>query len=112
MTKDKQRGINIICGVNWDNVIDEFLNYSDYLNPKRLRTCNAIVYETDNYYILRSYNTLVAAIDKNDNRIFDMLRKEYGYTSTSAQHIAKFIHDYTPYPWNSERLTWRYVSAK
>jgi hypothetical protein len=77
---------------------------------ERLRTCSAYVYDTGNYILLRSYNTIIAAIDKTTNITVDMLRHEYGYTSTSAQHLAKFRHDYTPYPWNYPVYTWRSLS--
>ena len=60
----------------------------------RLRTCSAIVYETDNYWILQSYNTWIAIIDRNDGTLYDWLRYVYGFTATSAQHIAKFAKDY------------------
>lgn len=60
----------------------------------RLRTCQATVYETSKYYILKSYNTVVAFIIKDKDILVDMLRYVYGYTSTSAQHIAKFNTDY------------------
>lgn len=60
----------------------------------RLRTCQAKVLETEHFYILQSYNTYVAAIHKNTHEMFDFLRYVYGYTATSAQHIAKFAHDY------------------
>lgn len=61
---------------------------------KRLRSCNACVMETKNFYILQSYNTKVAAIDKATGVLYDFLRYVYGYTATSAQHIAKFAKDY------------------
>ena len=60
----------------------------------RLRTCNATVYENERYIVLISYTTTVAFIDKQDRRAYDILRLIYGYTSTSAQHIAKFFNDY------------------
>lgn len=63
-------------------------------NPKRLRSCSAYVYETDNFYVLRSYNTIIACIDKQTKICYDFLRLVYGYTSTSSQHISKFWHDY------------------
>ncbi len=78
-------------------------------NSKKLRSCSAKVYETKNWYILQSYETIVAYIWKHDFTIYDNLRIEYGYTATSAQHIAKFIHDYTPYPYNSPRFTAREI---
>lgn len=61
---------------------------------ERLRSCNACVWETEHFYILQSYATMVAAIDKGNNIMFDFLRYVYGYTATSAQHIAKFANDY------------------
>lgn len=60
----------------------------------RLRTCQAKVLETEHFYILQSYTTCVAAIHKNTHEMFDFLRYVYGYTATSAQHIAKFANDY------------------
>ena len=60
----------------------------------RLRTCSAEVFETENFYLLKSYNTFVAVISKATNICADVLRTEYDYTATSAQHIAKFISDY------------------
>ena len=61
---------------------------------RRLRTCNATVLETEHFFVLQSYRTYVAAIDKETNTLYDFLRYVYGYTATSAQHIAKFAHDY------------------
>lgn len=61
---------------------------------ERLRSCSADVYETNDYYVLRSYQTIIAIIDKETEMCYDFLRYVYGYTSTSAQHIAKFMSDY------------------
>lgn len=61
---------------------------------KRLRTCKAYVFETPNFYLLRSYGTYVAAIEKDTDICYDFLRFVYGYTSTSAHHISKFVKDY------------------
>lgn len=85
---------------------EEFRNETCHVST-RLRTCQAVVYSTDNFYLLKSYETFIAAIEKNTGRIADVLRGEYCYTATSAQHIAKFIHDYTSYPWNNQRYTYR-----
>lgn len=60
----------------------------------KLRNCQACVWETKHFYILQSYATIVAAIDKETNVMFDFLRYVYGYTATSAKHIAKFANDY------------------
>ena len=61
---------------------------------KRLRTSQAMVFEFDDCYILQSYHTIVAGIRKDTGEEFDFLRMVYGYTATSAQHIAKFFADY------------------
>lgn len=57
---------------------------------KRLDNCTAWIYENDNYYVLQSYNTIIAFIDKTTNTLYDVLRYVYGYTATSAKHISKF----------------------
>lgn len=77
---------------------------------KRLRTCQAYVYETPSFYVLRSYNTVVAIIEKKTDTCYDFLRGVYGYTSTSAQHISKFDKDYGSGAWGcTERVTYREV---
>ena len=103
MKKQEQKLINERCMIAYDNALEETV-----IDAKRLRTCKAIVYETENYYILRSYNTVVAVIDKAFDTLYDCLRVVYGYTATSAQHIAKFDHDYCSGSWGcSDRLTAR-----
>ena len=62
----------------------------------RLNSCNAYVLETANYYVLRSYQTDIAIIDRRTDIMYDFLRLVYGYTATSAQHIAKFEWLYEP----------------
>ena len=83
---------------------------ASYRDGKRLRSCSAEVYETADFYILRSYNTIIAAIEKSTDTCVDFLRKVYGYTATSAQHISKFQRDYGTGKWGCENmLTWREV---
>lgn len=57
---------------------------------ERLYSCNAWVQHLDNCIALVSYNTLVAVFDRETGNFYDVLRYTYGYTSTSAMHIAKF----------------------
>lgn len=59
----------------------------------RLRSCNATVHKTYGFTLLKSYNTIVAAID-DFGVAYDFLRLVYGYTATSSQHITKFFKDY------------------
>lgn len=75
---------------------------SKALSTERLRFCTAYVYETPNFYLLKSYRTFIACIEKSTDTCVDVLRFEYGYTSTSAQHIAKFRHDYGRGKWGCE----------
>ena len=75
--------------------LNEFENQNNGLvKAGRLRTCSATVYENERYIVLISYTTTVAFIDKQECKAYDILRLVYGYTSTSAQHIAKFFNDY------------------
>ena len=74
---------------------------------KRLRHCKAWVHETDDFYFLQSYGTIVAFIDKSTDTLYDVLRYVYGYTATSAQHISKFDQDYGTGKWGcAKRLTY------
>lgn len=60
----------------------------------RLRSCQAYVANIGNISVLRSYDTIIAVIDHTTDTLYDFLRYVYGYTATSAKHIAKFDHDY------------------
>lgn len=100
MKKEEQEKINEICYNIFDDSIKE-LEEIPYNNRiwKKLRSCTAWITETENYYILCSYNTIIACIDKTCDILVDVLRTEYGYTSTSSQHISKFNHDYCKEYW-------------
>ena len=101
MRKQEQIEINNKCCEAWGKACEEWLLKSTTYKA-RLRSCSADVYEGDNYYFLKSYNTLIAVIDKNTDTLYDMLRLVYGYTSTSAQHVAKFRKDYGAGMWGCE----------
>lgn len=95
MTKSEQTTINA-------EVLDFLEAYPEILDPyawpdsewKPLRNCSAKVASIGHLKILRSYSTIIAAIDTQTNTLYDFLRYVYGYTATSAQHISKFAHDY------------------
>lgn len=91
MTKNEQVIVNQI--VSNEKARAE-LELGNYYSVVRLRRCQAYVYETDHYFWLRSYGTFIAFIEKTTDTCYDILRMVYGYTATSAQHIAKFRHDY------------------
>lgn len=97
-----QKAINNYCLDEYNKAVKEFeteCRTIDGVDTKRLRSCSATVFTTTNYYILRSYNTIVAVINRNTDTLYDVLRIVYGYTATSAQHIAKFNHDYCQGKW-------------
>ena len=99
MTKKEQLEINHICENEFNRAMAEYVPVQGALISKRLRSCTAWVYETENYYILQSYSTLIACINKTTDTLCDVLRVKYGYTSTSAQHISKFEKDYGQDKW-------------
>lgn len=104
MTGKEQKMINALCDEAWEKAMSEI----DHKEGKRLRSCTAWVYTTENYYILRSYNIYIACIDRNTDTLYDVLRGVYGYTRTSGQHIAKFARDYGQGTWGcGTRYTWR-----
>lgn len=93
MKKEEQRIINDSILKEWEKATKELECIGEY-TINRLRSCSAEVLTTEHYHFLKSYNTIIAFIDKNTDTCYDVLRYVYGYTSTSAQHIAKFRHDY------------------
>ena len=109
MKKSEQIEINN-CIMQTISDFNEYLSSHELTDPKRLRSCKAWVYRCGKYYILRSYSTFIAMIDTETDTLYDYLRWIYGYTSTSAQHISKFEHEYCAGNWRcSERLTYYYV---
>ena len=54
------------------------------------------------------YNTVVACIDKSTGICYDVLRNVFGFTSTSCQHINKFISDYSGARWRSEATVYTF----
>ena len=95
--------------------VQKFVNYllddfrGSIVKTRRLRHCKAEVVFYENketgciLLMLISYNTAVAAISE-DGTFYDFLRYVYGYTNTSAKHIAYFYNDYSR---TARRLTWR-----
>ena len=91
MKKDEQVKINNEVMCSFYNLSRE---YDVQDKPVRLNRCHAYVRETEKYYVLISYKTLVAFIDKETRICYDILRYNYDYTNTSTQHIAKFRKSY------------------
>lgn len=73
----------------------------------QLNHCNAFMYDTPDYIILKSFRTIVAFIDKRDMALYDFSCYVYGYTATTAKHIAKFARKYNIE--HENRYTWKEV---
>lgn len=99
MKRSEQAKVNAICNEKFNQAVDQCARTSA---RERLRSCTAWVYETADYFVLQSYNTLIACIEKATDTCYDVLRTEYGYTSTSAQHISKFRKDCGNGKWGCE----------
>lgn len=101
MKKEEQLEMNLVCYNHFNRAMEERRKlYAGERHYKKLRKCQAEVIETENYYLLRSYNTFIACIRKDSDILYDVLRTEYGYTSTSCQHISKFEKDYCKGKWS------------
>lgn len=79
--------INEKCMEEFEKAMEEFRTGN--FDTMKLRSCTASVIETPHYWILISYNTIIAVTSKDTGVCYDVLRVVYGYTATSAQHIAK-----------------------
>lgn len=88
MKKNEQMKINALC-MAYSKLAaqDAELWHSDFV---RLHKCAAATCRTNDFEVLRSYNTIVALYHIKKGLLIDILRREYGFTATSAQHIAKF----------------------
>lgn len=106
MKKEKQKYINSICTYVYKKAMEEYESFN-YISCGQLRSCSAEVLETENYFLLRSYNTIVGVMNKRTRELIDVLRFVYGYTATSAQHISKFGQDY----FETKRYTYRNVQG-
>lgn len=114
MTKNEQREINqqVMSAIEKFNASHYYLD-----NNRKLRSCSASVADAIDcetgevlYHVLTSYSTVIAIIDVQTDTLYDFLRYVYGYTSTSAQHIAKFARDYGRSKWGcANRVTYREV---
>lgn len=93
MKKELQKQVNKKCYDIFYSSLSEFF-HAEEKECTRLNRCQAYVHETPNFYILQSYNTFVACIEKTSDILVDVSRTEYGYTATTSLHISKFSRAY------------------
>ena len=93
MKKSEQITVNEKAYEIYNSAIEEWHKDGESAR-KKLYSCKAEVIWTIHYEILCSYNTIVACSEKSSGTLVDVLRTEYGYTATSAQHISKFARQY------------------
>ena len=93
MSKQAQQFENEYClqGFHW---MENIIKSEQPISNTRLFTCSACVLEYDKIYVLQSYATPIALIEKETGVCYDFLRYVYGFTRTSAQHISKFMTKY------------------
>ena len=102
MRKEEQKAIN----QEVENAINVYNSKGFNLGKaNQIDYCQAWYYDTPDYMVLRSYNTIIAIFEKSSNTLYDFLRYVYGYTATSAKHISKFRH----YCHCIHEKTWRAV---
>lgn len=105
MKKEKQVQENLTVEEVWlafESDVKKAENL-EFAPVTRLRKCSAYVSRIGKWIVLTSYSTIVAILDSETRELYDVLRYRYGYTATSAQHIAKFARDYEV----KDRYTWR-----
>lgn len=88
MKRNEQMKINALCVAYSKLAAQDAERW--HSNFVRLNKCIAATCRTNDFEVLRSYNTIVALYHIKTGLFVDILRREYGYTATSAQHIAKF----------------------
>ena len=88
MKKNEQMKVNALCVAYSKLAAKDAERWHGGFVP--LYRCSAAVCRTNDFEVLRSYNTIVALYHIKTGILIDILRLEYGYTATSAQHIAKF----------------------
>ena len=89
MKKNEQIEVNSYVE-NIVNDINALLRTKSPVAWYGLYSCKADWAIVGDWMLLRSYTTIVAAYNRETDEFFDFLRLVYGYTATSAQHIAKF----------------------
>lgn len=99
--KEEQMRVNEIVKKAYDEYKASGFHY-DYF--KDLRSCSALVYTSPKYYILQSYSTIIAIIDRETDTLYDFSRMVYGYTATSAKHVSKFNKDYGAGMWGCKNV--------
>lgn len=87
--KEMQVKINRDVLSNWAQVKEVWDKVPHNVTVTRIDYCQAGYIVWGSYIFLVSYNTLVAYI-RGDGVLVDISRLVYGYTATTAKHIAKF----------------------
>lgn len=107
MKKQEQLSINAEIERMMDKYNEVFYDTPDYKMPPKVRLnhCQAWTQDFEGFTVLWSYRSAVAVYDKISDTLYDILRAVYGYTATSAQHIAKFRNIVRP----AHVLTYREV---
>lgn len=93
--KEMQIKVNREVMSNWTQAKEVWDKVPNNVTVTRIDYCKCGYIVWGSYVFLVSYSTLVAYID-SDGVLVDILRLVYGYTATSAKHIAKFRNMFKP----------------
>lgn len=74
---------------NWAHTKEVWDSITDNATLTRIDYCKCGYIVWGRFVFLVSYSTMIAYID-DDGVLVDILRLVYGYTASSAKHIAKF----------------------
>ena len=89
MTKVMKNENNAIVEKEWEKAYTEYKKECDHSHAPRLRSCTAWVYETPNYYFLRSYNTIIAFMNGLTQGFAIPIAISYG--AKEEKNMRKFV---------------------
>lgn len=104
--KEMQIKVNREVMSNWTQAKEVWDSVPDNATITRIDYCQCGYIVWGRYIFLVSYNTMIAYIDEN-GVLVDILRLVYGYTATSAKHIAKFRNKFPNFVYS---ITYREVA--
>lgn len=78
-----------------NNMCEEMLSVAEreaeqVIETRQLNYSEAYIKETEHFYVLYSYDEIVAFIEKSTNTLYDLLLFVRGYSGVSLTHINKF----------------------
>ena len=73
LDKINRQNNRIFSRYAFEQAMSDFDKSAKKYTPERLRSCQARVYATDHWFILKSYDTFVACINRDTGVAYDLL---------------------------------------